>query len=300
MDFETIPKMARKHPINNLSICTAPEDIKKKFISGLAYLIVTEEEGINDRLLYLCRLSFGCSIELNIEDIYKLALEFENEDIEKSCEKLHKCKYSYLVEAFIIANLSKQVPVNMLTAIADIAELMECDKEEIQVIVQVAKSRLLNNIDVIKDIPLQSRNRWSGAFGDYIPREWIVSQRKECITICTERITENSNSNIVVLFRRNYNVIEDGNRYKTENPCVIKGRPQAGSVVKKGDNILIYEDTKLSGIKENITVKAPVNGIVYFSEKKKKDDTTGSQCTYISAYIVSYFDNYNDFLSSIK
>lgn len=290
IDFNTITKMARQHPISGLSICIAPEFLKKEFISGLAYLSVIEQDDINSRLLYLCRLALGCNLELTAEDIYRFGLEFNDDDIEKISVELQEYKYTYLVEAFIIANLSEKTPVNMLAAIADMANLMGCDKEEIRVIAQVAKSKLLNNPDVLKYIPLQSKNRWSGKFKEYIPKEWIVGQRQRCGTIRTVRARF-----IGWLFGQNA-----GSSDRYEDDCVIKSKPQSGSVVKKGEPILVYEgDALITHEKKTETILAPMDGIVYFVDKKKSSTVSGYDDKYVSAYVISYFDDYNDFIRNV-
>lgn len=53
--------------------------------------------------------------------------------------------------------LSEETPVNMLTVIADMAKIMGCDKEKIRVLAQIAKSRLLGDLDIHKNIPLPSK-----------------------------------------------------------------------------------------------------------------------------------------------
>lgn len=320
-DFDAITKLAKQHPIDGIGITNASEVLQKEFVNSLSYLLLSEEKDIYVRLLYLSRLAIGCGIKETAEDIYKSGLEFESKDIEKVSLDLQQYRYSYLIEAFIIANLSEEAPVNMLTVIADMAGVMGCDKEEIRVLAQVAKSRLLENLDILKKIPIPSKNRWSGKLGDYIPEEWIVSQRIECITICTEKNQKkNTSSTYGGLFAamNAKDSVNGSKSYDTKTPCVIKHRPQDGSIVKKGDSVLVYEEevkrkpkTNATGsslaiiktwssledetVKETRIIKAPCDGIAFYDKKKTKGKVKEQEDEYFTAYVVSIFDEYNDF-----
>lgn len=318
IDFEMITRMAKQHPLNHLKIAKEPEWLRKNFIYSLSYLLQAEDNDISGQLLYLCRLALGCKLHVTAEDIYRSGLGFEMSNLEKLCQEMTEYKYSYLTEAFIIANLSEETPVKMLGVIADIAKEMDCDNEEIRVIAQVAKSVLMNDCDVLNELPPLSKNRWSGKFGEYISQEWIVSQRKECITICTDKYERKNDMGGGLLRELSYQ--DSTNRTVLKHPSVIRNRVQAGSVVKKGDIILEYNEVimvkdttktvsgspyarmimqsldqeKLKEKKVTKTVKAPADGIVYFLESLKNSAVWGKCDKYMVAYVVSYFDDYNE------
>lgn len=299
-DFETITKLAKQHMITDLRISSASEVIRKQFVSSLSYLLLTEEKDIYERLLYLCRISQGCGLNLSAEDIYKAGLEFEFKDMKELCTDLQEYKYSYLVEAFTIANLSEESSTEILTVIADIAKLMECDKEEIQVIGQVAKSRLLDDSELLKRIPRPSKNRWSGMFVEYISEQWLEKKRIHCKTICIDK------------YRRSVlDAAPDG--FKTEHPCVIKDRLPCGSVVQKGDTLLKYDEKVITSEERNNpyifmlflsqetttieerNITAPCDGIVFYAEYDKKGEISDKMDKYIAVFVVSYFDEYASF-----
>lgn len=288
-DFETITKLAKQHPIDGIEISNASEVLQKEFVKGLSYLLTLEDKDIYPRLLYLSRLTIGCGMKETAEDIYKSGLEFEIKDIEKICNDLQQYKYSFLIEAFIIANLSEAASINMLTVIADIANMMDLDKEEIQVLALVAKSRLLKNLEILKTMPVSSKNKWSGKLGDYIPKEWIISQRIECATICIEK---NLNRTYFA-YLSIYNSTTEKKSYYTKTPCVIKIQVQSGSLVKYGDTILVYDEDVTA--KEIKTIKAPNDGIVFIIEEEKKGEVEKHKDKYLAVYVVSIFDEYNDF-----
>lgn len=286
-DFETITKLAKQHPIDGIEISNASEVLQKEFVKGLSYLLTLEEKDIYPRLLYLSRLAIGCGLKETAEDIYKLGLEFEVKDIEKICNDLQQYKYSFLIESFIIANFSEATSINMLTVIADIASMMDLDKEEIQVLALVAKSRLLKNLEILKTMSVSSVNKWSGKLGDYIPKELIISQRIECVTICTEK---NLKIDWDSIYERMYakgkvlKSITGKKSYYTKTPCVIEQQLQSGSFVKSGDTIFIYKE----GIATKVTktIKAPKDGIVFFIEEEKKGEVEERNDKYLAVYVV--------------
>lgn len=299
-DYDAITKLAKQYPITGLGISNASDIQKKQFVTSLSYLLLTEEKNVYARLLYLCRLSFGCNLKLVAEDIYALGLEFESKDIDKVCMDLENYKYSYLIEAFVIANLSERSSTNILKIIADIAKVMGCDQEEIRVLAQIAKSKLMDDIDIVNHIPLPSRNRWSGKLNDYIPKSWIESQREKCIEICTEKYLKKSSSassaGFMLKLKMNLDMINEsgGKTYDVKKPCVVKARVEAGSVVKKGTTILEYEEEVMHQ-KAIRKIAAPKDGIVFFVKKTKKSEVSDKEDEYLLVYVVSYYDEYSDF-----
>lgn len=311
-DFESINRLAKKHPVKNTKLTKTSQEIKHIFMRGLAYLLVTEETDAYDRLLYLTRLSIGCGLDMTAEEIYKNGLEFKAADIERLCTELSGYKYTYLVEAFIVANLSAEPAVDMWFVIADIAKAMGLEKEELRVTAQVAKAKLTDNQDILKGLPALSKNRWSNQFTDYISHDWIVKQRVECGRICTLKFefVETNDERTMAILNGNSDIWT-----KERHPCEITKRLKAGSVVKKGDILCVYtekvkktsetglftffmfmckEDDSLYDKKEK-TLIAPCDGIVFFIEDKINSKVAEKMDEYLSIYVVSYFDEYEDF-----
>lgn len=301
-DFEKITKLARKHPLMNSEISSIPEPDRRQLIGGLSGLLLADGGDNYEGLLYLSRLSRGWGIEFSAEDIYKEGIKFSSENAEKVCSVLQKYKYTYLVEAFVIAGLAEEERDEKFSMIADMAVLMGCDKEEVQVTAQVAKCRLMEKWELLKELPEPSRPRWLGKFGGYIPKEWIIGQR-----ICCGRLQETIWKDVILY--------SSGQRVgRKKHPCVIKKRVETGSVVKKGDFILEYEEGNdveesnnailsmfLLGTKKNEpgvkkTITAPCNGVVFFIKDNRKSEIQEKVDEYLAVYVVSYFDEYKDFI----
>ena len=289
-NYETITRLAQMHPLKNAGLDSAPENIKKLFVRGLSFLLQAEEEEQYSRILYLCRLSMGIGLALSAEDICRIGACFDMEDMGALCLDLADYKYPFLTEAFILANLSGECSGSFLGLIAETAEIMRCDREEIQVIAQIAKSVLTGNPDVLGELPAPSRNRWSGKFRDYIPQQWIAGQRKKCAELYIPKdfgkfgaLWYNPNS---------WSSLATGHK--------IIDRIQAGSVVKKGQCICHYkEKTIAKGTLPKTAYKAvsaPCDGIAFFiDEKRKSSEQDGQKERYILIYVVSWFDDYDDF-----
>lgn len=318
-DFEKITKLAGKAPIVRTSISAAPEYVKKTIFSSLSYLLLLEETDISDRLLYLCRLAKGCGYDASAEELYKNGLEFEDADLARMETELAGYQFTYLVEAFLIANISGEASGKLLSVIADLANVFGIEKEEIQVIGLVAKSVLTNHFDFMLELPVLDKNRWSGKFRDYIPEEWIISQRKLCGTVCVKRYSEvqkkgDAHTPKSAVIKATKKISEP-----EVKPCKIKTQLPDGVVVRKGDVLCTYTHMKKVNLDKMAEAPAywtkhfsnqdytsveriasPCNGIVHFIKYEKKDEEKKEVEEYIAIYIVSYFDDATELCNWFK
>ena len=293
-NYETINRLAQLYPLKNAGLESAPYNIKKLFIRGLSFLLQTEIQEQYSRILYLCRLSAGSGMDLSAEDILRLGVNFNAEDIGVLCIDLSDYKYPFLTEAFILANLPGKCSGLLLGMIVAIAEIMKCDREEIQITAQIAKSVLTGNPDVLSELPVPSRNRWSGKFRDYIPQEWIEGQRKKCAELHIQK----DSGKYETLYQK---IFWMRGEVPTEKLCKVIEQLQSGTVVKKGQYICSYEEKTLD--KQTFVVKtayktvtAPCDGIVFFvNDERKSSEQAGEKEKYLLIYVVSWFDDYDDF-----
>lgn len=308
-DFDAISRLAKKHPISGLSISNAPQALQKEFVEILSYLLLSDEKDIYSRLLYLCRIACGCNLNLSAEHIYQNGLAYKVDDLERSVRELQEYRDTLLIEAFVLANLSKNVSNNGLSMIADVANMMGCDKEVIRVLALVAKAKLIDDIDIIKSMPMPTKNMWCGKLGDYIPSDWIMKQRTKCVSICVEKNTKKLTS--YSGFFSGMNDLYGGNnspKYDTKNPCVVKNQKTNGAIVKKGDVIILYEEEVQMEIDEFFryimerkieegkieerTITASNDGVVYYKETQKEGEVAEAPDKYLEVYVVSYFDDF--------
>ena len=318
-DFTAIDKLAAKNPINNTLITAMPETSKRIFFGSLSYILLSIEKDIYARLLYLTRLSIGSGIGWNAESLYKSGLEVD--DFDMIIKEMEGYKDTFLTEAFIISNIKETANEKTLSVIADIAKAFGCDAEELRVIAQVAKCRLMDDTEILLNIPIPTENRWMNRLWNYIPYEWIVKNRKEVGVICTKKYKKTDNgvgSVTIPTFFRNSN--RDGDANDCISPCKIKERVQAGSIVRTGD--IIWKYTQKQKLKKKLdygsaayslaqrisasldetevkdeenVIEAPCDGIVFFINDSRKSEVNGKLDEYVVTYIVSYFDYYNDF-----
>ena len=318
-DFRTIDKLAAKNAIVNDVIVGMPDESRKAFFKSLSYILLSAETDLYARLLYLTRLSMGAGMNLKSEDIYKSGLEIE--DIDDIVKGIEEYKYTFLVEAFILAGIKGIAKEETLSVIADVAKVMGCDQEELRTVALVAKCKLIDDMDKILEMPVPTKNRWMHQFWNYIPYEWIVKNRKEVGVICTKKYKKTDNGVGSVYTTPMFLVRNrDGAVNESISPCNIKERVQAGSIVRTGDIICKYTQKQklkkkadygsstlafaqvLSASLDEMEIKdeekvieAPCDGIVFFINDNRKGEVNGKLDEYVVAYIVSYFDYYNDF-----
>ena len=312
-DFEQVTKLAEKDPVTRYSISEAATETKKIMISSLAYMLLLDESDFYNRLLYLCRLAKGCGYDATAEDIYKSGLEFEMTDINTLCNTIAEYKDSYLVEALIIANYSKESSVEILSMIADMAQCLDVSKEQLRVLGMTAKGVLMNDMDILLDIPVPSKNMWNGRLKDYLTDQWLEKQRHICGILYNKQNVfkakdsyDNSKSRMENMFLGHMNL--------EELSCTIKSKLNSGSIVQKGDVICSYieqekivsseieelveeglvSSDELEYFSEEKSIVAPCDGIVYFIDGRQSGIIKDK---YIAIYVVSYFDDYSKFVA---
>ncbi|MCD8109569.1 MAG: hypothetical protein LUE14_05660 [Clostridiales bacterium] len=289
--FKEIDKLAGNYPIKRFGMVAAPCPIKYRLIVMLSYVCLSDAKNTYNGLLYLCRLAAGAGFRPDAEKFYKSGLQMK-EDIQMLCDDLQPYKHIFLVESLIILNIQGKEDFHRISLIADLAMLMGCDKEEMNVIALIAGSVITDDINIIKSMPLPSENRWSGTFRAYIPRDWVVTRRMKCITICTERhILRNMSLRHMSAFDR---ALYQPPYFSTKNPCVVVDRQPDGTIVKKGQAVLIYKENSEA---EEKYVCAACDGIVCFIDEEKASDVHGKKDKYLSVYIISFFDDYDDFIA---
>lgn len=306
--FEKITELASKYPLEGRCFPKSSNVDVKAYISCLAYISLADDSRIYDKLLFLCRLSLGMGLPVSSEDVFRMGLEIDEKYFDKACSELKSQKYSFLADALILVNITEEATEASFRLIADIAKIFECEKEDLRAAAMVAKAVLTEDFNVLKQIPVPSKNRWMGQFRQHIPATWINSQRIKCGMICTE-IRQSP-----YLHLRTESTSESTALY------VVSNRLQSGALVQKGDTLISYEEHTRKPKSENAkrifgyartsavinnsyfetivnkqSITAPCDGVVFFIESIDNKNTIGLSEKYLEAYIVSYFDNYTEF-----
>lgn len=295
--FEKITEMASKYPLENRRFPTTSNIDVKTYISCLAYISLADDSNIYDKLLFLCRLSHGMGLPMSSEDVFRMGLEIDEKYFDKNCSELKSQKYSFLADALILANITEEATEASFRLIADIAKIFECEKEELRVAAMVAKAVLIEDFNILKQIPVPSKKRWMGQLREHIPLSWIESQRVKCGEVCTEQYVNLYAAQTAMLRRMGITHNLYPVKCERKNPCIIKKRLNTGMVVKKGEVLLLYEEkvNNYETMVEKESLTAPCDGVVFFIESNKKSGVSGHMDKFLEVYVVSYFDNYDEF-----
>lgn len=310
--FEKITEMAAKFPLENRRFSKTSITDVKAYLCCLSYILHADDSKIYDKLLFLCRLSNGMGHSIPSEDIFRMGLEIDEKYFDKTCAELKEQKYSLLTDALILVNITEEATEASFRVIADIARIFECEKEDLRAAAMVAKAVLVEDFNVLKQIPVPSQNHWMGKFEHHIPSSWIKSQRIQCGKICTEKKIISSP---YLHLRPDRPEIETA----STDACVIKKQLPSGAIVRKGDVLVSYEekvkkykpkedpfysafgsifeglDAFAETVVEKKTLNAPCDGVVFFAESTNKDSTKELIEKYLEVYVVSYFDEYAAF-----
>lgn len=272
-NFEKIIRQAKQFPIENETLLQQEKSIRKSYIAGLSYLLNVDHDGFVDKLMYLCRISYGVDLSLSAEEIIQLGLQFESEDLEKFQFDLANCAYNFLVDGLTIAGLTGQPSETLLSIIADFAQLLGCDKEDLCVTSYIAKANLTQNTDILNQVPVSQIKKDLSVYRPCVPTEWIEAQRVEC-------------GKYARLFKELPSQLRCGGkgflgRYITQRLI------RSGEIIKKGKGILLSDNSLRNNQK---TLFAPNDGRVFFISEKVENNMGQSQ-NQIYVYLTSYFDD---------
>ena len=274
-NFEKITRQAKQFPIENETLLQQDESIRKSYIAGLSYLLNVDHDGFADKLLYLCRISYGVNLSLSAEEIVQLGMQFESEDLEKFRFDLTNCAYNFLMDGLTIAGLTGLPSETLLSMLADFAQLLGCDKDDLCVTSYIAKANLTQNMDVLNQIPVSQIKKDLSVYRPCVPTALLEAMRIECGKYA--RFLGELPSGLPFMSGSQGFL----SRYVTQR--LIKN----GEIVKKGEGIL-WNDNRYQS--ERKTLCAPDDGKVFFISEKIENSSGRSQ-NQIYVYLTSYFDD---------
>lgn len=285
IEFMKIDKLSKKHPVCNKQLREQSDLVKKLYFQFLILIANREEINLKEKLLFIQRIASGVSYNKSIIEIFKDGLHLDESFLEDIGENLVEVRDSLILDALIVANIAGGSSEDELTLIADAASMLGCIKEDIAVLSRLACSIIQDDLKIFSGITYSGINKWSGKFLHYISKKWLVENR----IICGEYRkpassgTESKSSYMAGIFALQRAFILE-----------IKKRVKAGTLVKKGDVIIEYE--QMSSTK---TIIAPKDGMVFLADVKRKSQS-GTDEDDVKVYLVSCFDDYNDFCSWLK
>ena len=178
--YNKVTKLAQKYPVENKRYFNISEAVAKAYVSCLAHIIVADEDKIYEKLLYLTRIAYGIGLDAPADDIIRMGMDFDKTDFDNACVELKEVKYTFLTDALILVNISEQASEDVFALIADTAQALGCNKEDIRAAGFVAKAVLKNDFDILNQMPAPSHNPWAAQLRKYIPDSWIESKRIKC------------------------------------------------------------------------------------------------------------------------
>lgn len=266
--YREIVRLAKQYPIYNKKLTKESRIVQKEYVCALAYISLLEESNLNEKLLYISRIALGVELDMTLEDIHRAGVEYNKEDLDQACMDMKQCSYSFVIDALILANIAGETQENMYSAIADIANFLECTKEEMCGMSYVAKAVLLQNYDILEHPPVPS-NQYAGKFTSHIPEEWLVAHRKKCKGI--------SLRNKILFQAEEGSVVQEGELLTQYKPYDLWRR----NIGRTFQNETIY------------SIRALSEGIFLSSEYETQEE--GIMQEYCDYFVISYFDDLIEF-----
>ena len=151
IDFDNIERVGGKYPIKDHYI--GKKDLYEKglYINMLISVAMTEQDGLNDRLIFIERIRKGIDYRTKFSESYKSALLINDETIDEFVKCLSATdKISFVIDCFMMCGNINSCGDDIKQYIAEICLLLSIDKKMLKEIINVANVMLSQKLDVFK------------------------------------------------------------------------------------------------------------------------------------------------------
>lgn len=278
--YKAITNLAIRYPLTRRGLDEAGENTRNMYIKVLAGMAFSEEDFQEERLLYVARIAAGISKEnFSLEQIVAQGSRLDGSDMENMCADIEPVRDHFLLDAFTVANICGKASEKMLSILAEFVIVLDCSHEDVEVLAAVSKGILTEDFNGLDAIECEIARKWSMKFRRIIPEQWLVERRVFCGMYKKNRGTSNNEWYSVMLWEEHR----------------VFSRKKAGAVVHSGEEMVLLKMGGLFSDNKKKSISAPKDGIVYFIENAIRNENTNSSEKYVMVYVVSGFDNYEDF-----
>ena len=75
------------------------------YLACLSHVACADKANLEGKLYHLCRLAQGMGVAHSSEELQRMGLAFDRDDLEKVCTELRAQRYALITDALILANL---------------------------------------------------------------------------------------------------------------------------------------------------------------------------------------------------
>lgn len=286
--YDKITKLARRYPLEIEMLIGQNEALKKDYLSGLSYLLNCLEEYEDEKLLYLCRIANSMKLPLTCGEIIGLGIDVDETKIESVYDNLRVVKYDFLTDVMMILNLGKSINNACFDLISDLIQIFSCDKDDVMVISEVAKSCLENNFERLKMLNVKDGTTWSGQFNNHISKSWIDNQRIYCgmYYIINDEFSDRKNR-LKLNSKANTCQFRIKNQYLIDSYCA---EPKSRNTIL---GTALLNTVKEFDRKYEIKISAKINGLVICIEHNHLNYQIETSDDEIYVYQCSVFDDFD-------
>lgn len=307
-EYKIIDDLASLHPLTRDVLECAEESTQHLYIGILGNMALSENEYREARLLYIAKIMMGMSgQEKAVEQIIELGLRFEAEELNYLFSDLEQVKGSFLVDAFVVANICGKASEQMAAMLEPFTKALGCDREDIEVIATVAKSVMTDDFSDLDRLKNKISPNWNRRFPGALPERWLAGYRVYCGQYCVST-----------------DLTQYGDKMVAVPRCHVKKQVEAGEMVKKEDELVSYIECKASGLltssielpsfglphflfnrkekkaigrakeeAENVkSIFSLADGLVFYLENEIVNEDSGRMEKFVNVYVVSPLDDY--------
>lgn len=313
-EYKVIDSLASQYPLTRKVLVQAEESTQHMYIRILGSLAISEAAHRAERLLYISKIAMGMGWqEKASERIVELGSKLDVDDLHNLFIDVEQAKESFLLDAFIVANICGKASEQMMVMLAALIQIFGCNKEDTAVIAAVAKGVLTDDFSGL--------DRIDKKFPDDVLEQWLSGLRVCCGQYCISTdLKQHDNKMIAVPRCQVKKIVEAGTAVKVgeelvsyieevipglelEMPYIeiphLEMRPsffgrKSRKVLEEAEECAkAYEEERAKEEAENTkSIVYSADGLVYYLESDIENEDSGKMEKFVKVFVISPYDDY--------
>ncbi len=138
-DIKKIIRTAKQYPITEHPLSKNDDHIKKLYITVLSSVIQYGSKPIEDRLIFLSRIMYGCNININLMDVIQYGMNIDDSLYDEFIVQISKAdlQYNFIVDALIISSCNSKIDGKSIKYIAEIASVLNISNDNMKILCNI-------------------------------------------------------------------------------------------------------------------------------------------------------------------
>lgn len=281
--YDKIDSLAKSYTIQNNMLINSDIQVKKTYLKILSFVTQHSQSDLEEKLCFLMRISNGIHYSDSSEEIVRLGMNVDQEDLSDIQQFDRSVGFSLIVDALLLISLDGKPKEKDMEFVVSLAQILGFDEEEMVVLSTMATAVLTNNFDLLGGISVITKDQWRGVFNHYIPKEW---RERQVICCGVYSDNEESISESISFLSYKYTALKKSGEYVKEGDMIIRTSENLISQAEMFESMFNLKNRTNRKIRESIDglnksdIIAPISGVVNYHQCQ---DAT------IKVYVLGYF-----------